>query len=134
MKNLFVAAAAVIMALFVVGCEKSGKTDVNLESSWAKEAKEHPFLSNFPEYNYDFQGAYQKVFNVETYALMDRKGSEARLNEYKSKLTKAGFAEEELPVGNASSFSKTTDKGKLQANPSYLSGVVTVSYSLEQAK
>ena len=39
MKNLFVAAAAVIMALFVVGCEKSGKTDVNLESSWAKEVK-----------------------------------------------------------------------------------------------
>ena len=111
MKNLFVAAVAVIMALFVVGCEKSGKTDVNLESSWAKEAREHPFLSNFPEYNYDFQGAYQKVFDVETYALMDRKGSEARLDEYKAKLTKAGFSEETL-VGNASSFTKTNDKGK----------------------
>ena len=133
MKNFFFAAAAVIMALFVVGCEKSGKTDVNLESSWAKEAKEHPFLSNFPEYNYDFQGTYQKVFNVETYALMDRKGSEARLDEYKAKLTKAGFSEETL-VGNSSLFTKTNDKGKFSANPSYVSGIVAVSYSFEPAE
>ena len=50
-------------------------------------------------------------------ALMDRKGSEARLDEYKAKLTKAGFSEETL-VGNASSFTKTNDKGKFSANPS----------------
>lgn len=73
------------------------------------------------------------VLGSETYALMDRKGSEARLDEYKAKLTKAGFSEETL-VGNASSFTKTNDKGKFSANPSYVSGTVAVSYSFEPAE
>lgn len=134
MKKLLMAAVAVAMVFSVVGCDKSGGADVELEGSWDKAAKEYPFLQNFPAYDYDFQGSYQKTLGVDTYILADRKGSEAKWNGYKSKLSKAGFAEEVMPVGNASSFTKTDVKGEYTATPSLSSGVVTVSYSFRPAE
>lgn len=131
MKKLLITGVAIIMVLSFTGCDKNGNgPDVHLESSWSKEVRAHPFLKNFPEYKYDFQGAYMNVpGGGETYVLTDRKGSETKLNEYRTKLSDAGFTEEKL-IDNSYSCKKTIDDGELTANPSLSSNQVIVSYSL----
>lgn len=128
MKRIFSLAAAIVMTVIVAGCGKSKVAEVDLESSWDKASKEYSFLKNFPQYDYDFQGSYQKVTGGETYVLMDRKGSEAKWNEYKSKLSKAGFSEKVM-TETASSFTKKDGEGEYTASPSMSGSTLIVSYA-----
>lgn len=132
MKRVFSIAAAFVVALTFAGCGKSG-ADVDLESSWDKEVKEYTFLKSFPKYDYEFQGSYQKVTGGETYVLMDRKGSEAKWNEYKSKLSKAGFSERVM-TETASSFTKKDEKGEYTASPSMSGSSLIVSYAFRKTE
>lgn len=135
MKNLFWIAVVALMSFTVAGCNKAAGNEGKLESSWDKAAKEYTFLKNFPKYDYDFQGFYQKVpmAGGETYILTDRKGSEAKWKEYKTKLSGAGYAEEVM-TEYASKFTKTDAKGEYTAAPSLSGGNVIVSYAFVKAE
>lgn len=132
MKRVFSIAAAFVVALTFAGCGKSG-ADIDLESSWDKEVKEYTFLKSFPKYDYEFQGSYQKVPDGETYVLEDRKGTESRWTEYKSKLSESGFSEK-VSTGTASSFTKKDGKEEYTASPSMSGSTLIVSYAFRKTE
>lgn len=92
-KLIFVLAAALTMC-GVFGCQKNegGGDGGVLESSWDKAVAEHPFLSNFPEYEYDFQGNYYEGSGFEQFQVWDRAGTQEKYDAYVAKLTASGFA------------------------------------------
>lgn len=53
---------------------------------------EHPFLANFPEYEYDFQGNYYEGSGFEQFQVWDRAGTQEKFDAYVAKLTASGFA------------------------------------------
>ena len=92
-KVIFVLAAALTMC-GVWGCQKNeggGDGDV-LETSWDKAVTEHPFLANFPEYEYDFQGNYYEGSGFEQFQVWDRAGTQEKYDAYVAKLSSSGFA------------------------------------------
>ena len=92
-KFIFVLAAALTMC-GVWGCQKNeggGDGDV-LETSWDKAVTEHPFLANFPEYEYDFQGNYYEGSGFEQFQVWDRAGTQEKYDAYVAKLSSSGFA------------------------------------------
>ena len=139
-KFIFGAAVAIVMALCMTGCEKSGERNGGsgaggiLESTWVKECAQYPFLKDFPSYDYNFQGNYMAINGSETYILADRAGTETKLNEYKGKFIKAGFAEK---VGEyETSYIKKSQRGEWLASLSFESRVktLTASYSFTPNK
>lgn len=92
-KFIFVLAAALTMC-GVWSCQKNaggGDGDV-LETSWDKAVTEHPFLANFPEYEYDFQGNYYEGSGFEQFQVWDRAGTQEKYDTYVAKLNSSGFA------------------------------------------
>ena len=92
-KFIFVLAAALTMC-GVWSCQKNeggGDGDV-LETSWDKAVTEHPFLANFPEYEYDFQGNYYEGSGFEQFQVWDRAGTQKKYDAYVAKLSSSGFA------------------------------------------
>ena len=53
---------------------------------------EHPFLANFPEYEYDFQGNYYEGSGFEQFQVWDRAGTQKKYDAYVAKLSSSGFA------------------------------------------
>lgn len=90
---IFVLAAALTMC-GVCGCQKNegGGDGSVLETSWDKAVAEHPFLANFPEYEYDFQGNYFEGSGYEQFQVWDRAGTQEKFDAYVAKLTASGFA------------------------------------------
>lgn len=123
-----------LFALSFVSCDKdknSPDNGITLESGWDKAVKEHPFLANFPKYDYDFQGTYSNPNKVETYMIVDRKSEEKKFTEYKAKLEKAGFTVEKELSATSVTYTKTTDAGEtLQAFINYSAQMLSINFTL----
>lgn len=94
MKRFIFVLAAALTICGVWGCQKNegGGDGSVLETSWDKAVAEHPFLENFPEYEYDFQGNYYEGSGFEQFQVWDRAGTQEKFDAYVAKLTASGFA------------------------------------------
>lgn len=133
MKQLFLTALIVLLTLSFAGCkDKEKDLDITSGTKWEQAVKEYPFLGNFPSYDYDYQGVYQKVVGVETYMVVDRSAEEMRYTGYISKLEKAGFEFDREIAEKAVNYTKTTDAGEtLEAYLNYMPNCLSITLSLE---
>lgn len=130
MKRILIAFIIALSAFSVCGCSKDGTPDNILETAWDKAVAEYPFLSNFPEYKYDFQGVHTSMLGVEQYMIVDRSGSSEILDEYVASLVAAGFAEGDLD----STYVKVIGGDNYSAFVQFSSGNVIITFMYEKGE
>lgn len=112
-----------MLAICLGSCQKSGGNDDGsggglLETSWSRAENEHPFLTNFPDYEYDFQGNYFEGSGYEQFQVWDREGTQEKYDSYKARLSSSGFIAEEESV----TWTKTIDGAEYSASMNPLTG------------
>lgn len=134
MKKYLIIILAILSIAITGSCSKENEDnaagDILNNSSWAKAVSEHPYLSNFPEFKYDFRGQYTELQNSESYLIASWNKEQNVVDEYKEELIKAGFSKDEYNIA----FTKTIETKLYTCNISYGSKMISITYIVENAK
>lgn len=132
MKKLLIALLSIMTVATISSCSSSdgnGGSGGSGSSYWQQAVEEHPFLSNFPAFEYTFKGQYQSGAGIgadsEAYVLSSWEQSEDVADEYKSKLRSAGFKSYSDDI-----YSKTKGSKIYTCAVSYGSGMLAISFGV----
>lgn len=135
MKKLF-AFMLVLMSLLSVYCcdkagdDKNGGEEILNNSSWSKAVEEHPFLSNFPEFGYDFRGTYNETPGGESYVIAVWNIEEKVASGYKDQLKASGFTAD----SDNAIFKKTVGENEYICGVSFGGSMLGITYSVGKAR
>ena len=133
MKRFLIMLCTALLTLTAGGCSKDDNEtgDKVKGTSWAKLAKEYPFLSDFPSYDKTIDlHNYNKIFGTESLGFFDYECEQKEFTVYSGKLEAAGFTKNpNMPQGNSAMYSKDTTDFSLSVTVSYSAGSLVVTLS-----
>lgn len=136
MKKLFAITVALMSLMSVIACNKAiddnngNPGDILNNSSWSKAVEAHPFLSNFPEFAYDFNGTYTETPGGESYVIAAWNMEKDVADEYKNKLKASGFSGD----SDNAIFKKSSDDKIYTCGVSYGGKMIGITYSVSDSR